>query len=488
LEGHAGEVAFLKGVRESAEGQLTSLPFDDEQLFRLLLDSADQGIYVTDNGRICVFCNAACVRLLARHDAGELLGTVIRCQVHPAEEGDGLCDERVCRLYEPLRTGTDTHFPEAVFPRMDGTFFPADCRSYPMRRDGVVVGCVVCFDDISESTRTSEALTRLSRAVEQTGDSVFITNRKGIIEYVNPAFEALTGYSRDEVIGDSPRLWSSGVHGQDVTDRLWETLLAGKTFKFVYTNRRKDGKLYFEDQTIAPIRDNRGEITHFVSTGRDITRRRRTQEALRRLNAQLEHEAARIAGVLHDEAGQLLTAAHIALAEVARDVTDPVRVRVHEVRRHLDRVEEQLRRLSHELRPQILDDLGLTEALRFLTDGVARRTGIQVRLDVSVDRRSPPLVETAIYRLVQEAMTNMTKHARASSVTIALRHEPHGLVCSIADDGVGFDVAEVVARRGEPGLGLAGIRDRIEAVDGTFDITSSPGSGTVLSVTIPHEK
>lgn len=332
-----------------------------------------------------------------------------------------------------------------------------------------------------------ETLRTFSRIIEQTGDSVFVTDREGIIEYVNPSFEALTGYSRAEAIGQTPRLFKSDEHDASFFADLWQRLLSGATVRAVFTNRRKNGRLYHEDQTVTPIRDASGRITHFVSTGRDITERRRTEEALRRLNGRLEHEAERIAAVLHDEAGQFLTAAHITLAAVARTLPPPARERLREVRHHLDQIEEQLRRLSHELRPRILHDLGLVEAVEFLAGGVSARTGVPIQVEASVEHRCPPLVATAIYRMIQEALTNMTRHARASRATIALREEAGGLSCAVRDDGVGFDAAAGPAAGGAGGLGLLGIRDRLEALGASLTVTSAPGAGTELRTFVQLE-
>lgn len=366
--------------------------------------------------------------------------------------------------------------------RRDGEEFSAEASISRSEAAGRPIYTII-LRDITERQRAEETLRKLSRAIEQTGDSVFVTDREGTIEYVNPSFEKLTGFSREEALGANPRILKSGKHDAPFYVRLWTTILSGQVFRAVFTNKRKDGRLYHEDETITPIRDSQGHVTHFVSTGRDITRRKRTEEALRRLNDQLENESARIAGVLHDEAGQFLTSAHITLAEVARELP-PARERLQEVRRNLDQIEERCRRLSHELHPRILDDMGLVDALRFMAEGVSRRTGISVSLEASVEKRCPRVVETAIYRLVQEALTNITKHARA---TIVLWPDAQSIHCSVRDDGLGFNVGAQVARRGEPGLGLARIRDRLEAVGGTFAIFSTPGGGTELRAAIPLE-
>ena len=330
-------------------------------------------------------------------------------------------------------------------------------------------------------------LQKLSSALAQTADSVFITNRDGVIEYVNSAFEEMTGYSHDEAIGQTPRLFASGLHDSKFYEGLWATILSGQVFRTVVTNKRKDGRLFNEDQSITPIRNPAGAITHFVSTGRDITERKRIEAALRRLNAALEDESARIASVLHDEAGQFLSSAHITLADVARELGPEQRSRVQQVRHHLDLAEEQLRRVPHELHPRILDDLGLTEAVRFLSAGFGVRNGISVDVQVAIGPFCPRTVETVFYRLVQEGLTNIGKHARATRVSIALTHQRTEMVCSIHDDGVGFDVASLVEERDGFSLGLTLMRDRIEAVGGTLTILSAPQRGTELRATVPLE-
>jgi PAS domain S-box-containing protein len=460
---------------------------ESEDRILLLLNSAAEGIYGVDLHGNCIFCNPACARLLGFSEPRHLLGSRMHRVMHHTRPDGTPYPEEECRAYDSFRLGAGTHVDSEVFWRTDGTSFPVEYWSYPMRRGGELVGSVVTFLDITERQRTEEALRKLSRAIEQTGDSVFVTNRDGIIEYVNPSFEKLTRYSRQEAIGATPRIHNSGRHDQRFYERLWNTILSGQVFRAVFTNQKKDGQLYYEEQTITPIRDGQGRITHFVSTGRDITRRRRTEEALRRLNDQFEHEASRIANVLHDEAGQFLTSAHITLAQVARDLEAQSRERLQAVRRDLDQIEEQLRRLSHELHPRILDDMGLVDALKFLADGVSRRAGIPICVEASLENRFSPLLETALYRLVQEGLTNMTKHARATQATIVLKQEGQVIQCSIRDDGVGFDVEAVLVRRDVMGLGLLGIQDRLEAVGGTLRIISSLGNGTELRATIPLE-
>jgi len=208
-------------------------------------------------------------------------------------------------------------------------------------------------------------------------------------------------------------------------------------------------------------------------------------QALRRLNDRLEDEARRIAHALHDDAGQLLASVHLVLEEVSTGLPSRTRDRLKRVRGPLDEIEKHLRRLSHELRPTILDDLGLLPALEFLAQGVAARSGIAVRVEGEARPRLPAAVETALYRVVQEALRNATKHAAARRVDIRLEVEPGAARCTVKDDGRGFDTREVLDRKGDRGLGLIGMRERLSALGGRFTIESAPGRGTELHIMIP---
>ena len=137
---------------------------------------------------------------------------------------------------------------------------------------------------INERNRAEEVLKKLSSVVEQTADLVVITDKGGVIEYVNPTYEKFTGYTKEEAIGKTPRILKSGKHDDKLYETLWKTILSGEVFRGVLINRRKNGELYYEEKTITPIRDTQGNITYFVSTGKDITERKRSDEELRTLN------------------------------------------------------------------------------------------------------------------------------------------------------------------------------------------------------------
>src|SRR5882724_5575219 len=210
-------------------------------------------------------------------------------------------------------------------------------------------------------------------------------------------------------------------------------------------------------------------------------------KALRQLNETLEEEIKRIAYAVHDEAGQLLVAVHLALAEMALELPEAQQGQVTRIRELLNEVEKHLRRYSHELRPTILDDLGWVPAIHFLADGISKRAKIPIRIEATFSGRLPGAIETALYRIVQEALTNAVKHAEAKNIWIRARKEHLVLCCSIRDDGAGFDPHQAQTASHRKGLGLIAMQESVSAIGGTLQIESRPGHGTELFIRLPLE-
>ena len=214
---------------------------------------------------------------------------------------------------------------------------------------------------------------------------------------------------------------------------------------------------------------------------------REANTVLHRLNDVLEDQAKRIAYALHGEASQLVASVHLALADVATRLP-PERVKeIQSVRGLLDQIEDRLRRISHELRPTILDDLGLVPAIEFLAEGISQRWGISVTVRGTVARGLPQTVETALYRAVQEGLTNVARHAQATQAEVTMSQSPERITCAVRDDGRGVDVAEAAANQGRRGLGLVEIRERMAALGGTLHLAPKAGGGTEFIVEIPLE-
>jgi PAS domain S-box-containing protein len=217
------------------------------------------------------------------------------------------------------------------------------------------------------------------------------------------------------------------------------------------------------------------------------------QEHIRALARGLMHardeEAARIAHALHDESGQLLAAVYIALDSLAKQLPTPLQENIKGIKELLDGVERRLREISHDLYPTMLEHLELLASLESLAREVSQRTGITVKIEGGTAGRLPPALELTLYRIVQEALNNVARHSRATEALIGLV-EQEGLVeCSVRDNGVGFDSAKLLYGRREKdqGLGLAGIRQRVEERKGELQILSRLGKGTALLIKMPRK-
>jgi len=213
---------------------------------------------------------------------------------------------------------------------------------------------------------------------------------------------------------------------------------------------------------------------------------REANKVLRHFNEVLEQEARRISHALHDEAGQLLMAVYISLENMAQELPAS-RAYANKTIELLDQIETQLRRISHELAPAMLNDLGLAPALQYLSEGLSRRSKANIHLQFDVEDRLPSSVETALYRVVQESLNNALRHAQAAEIAVVIERDANDVYCAIRDNGIGFDIEAVNARDGEQGFGLLGMRERLKTVGGSLHIHSVPGQGTELSVRVPLE-
>jgi signal transduction histidine kinase len=207
------------------------------------------------------------------------------------------------------------------------------------------------------------------------------------------------------------------------------------------------------------------------------------RDALRRIVSAQEVERRRLARELHDETGQALSSILLGLKTLEEKVeSDGARRAVSDVRELVVATLHDVRRLAIELRPKVLDDFGLVPALERLTETFGAQTGIGVRFEPGLtEERLPTEVETALYRIVQESLTNIVKHSRARNISVVLVRKPGAVAAVIEDDGQGFDPATV--RSG--GFGLEGMRERVGLLDGRLQIESIEGAGTTLVAEVP---
>lgn len=329
---------------------------------------------------------------------------------------------------------------------------------------------------------------------EEAPVGIFCTDARGRCLYVNPQWSEMTGLLRHEAYGGG---WTRALHPED-RDRVvghwhrWVT--TGEPLRDEFRFLRPDGAVMWVLSQGVPIYDDPHLIAGYVGILSDITEQKRAQTALlesknaftRQLLQAQEEERRRIARELHDEMGQMLTALKLELQETQREPVSP-RVRLTESIEMIDQIMEQVRTLLADLRPAPLETLGLPAALRWYLNRQAERTGLKICFQAdNLSGRLPTEIEVSGFRIVQEALTNVIRHARAQHVTVELRQEETVLWLSIKDDGIGFDVnvaQEQAAARGS--LGLLGMHERAELAGGHLSIISTPPHGTQIRVRFP---
>lgn len=244
-----------------------------QRLASIVESSNDAIIGMTLDGEIVTW-NPGAERIYG-YSAEEILQAPVSILIPPDHP------DRAEEILDRIRRGERIEHYETVRLRKDGSRVDVSVTTSPIRdTEGKIVGASSITRDITRRKAAEREMRKLSSVIEQTDDVVIITDRSGVIEYVNPAFEQKTGYTRAEAIGKTPRLVRSGQQESALYRELWETILRGDVFRGELVNKKKDGTLYHEEKTITPIKNRRGEITHYVSTGKDITERRRLEATL----------------------------------------------------------------------------------------------------------------------------------------------------------------------------------------------------------------
>jgi signal transduction histidine kinase len=259
--------------------------------------------------------------------------------------------------------------------------------------------------------------------------------------------------------------------------------------------RRADGEYRWFLVRVAPLLDQHRNVVKWFGSSVDIEDRKRAEKDLEDVHRQLkllsrrrvkvqEEERRHLARELHDEIGQALTAAKINL-QAAMEESDPAKSkRIHETAAILERLLGQVRQISLNLRPSMLDDLGLVPALRSLLDEQGRRASVAVRFSAkNISENLDPEIQTTCFRIAQEAITNAVRHASATQIQVDLRREDGSLRLRVQDDGKGFEMP--LPQSQTLGLGLLGMKERAALVGGRTRITSAPGKGTTVDATLP---
>jgi two-component system CheB/CheR fusion protein len=435
---------------------------------------------------------------------------------------------------EELMTTGRTAPSEKEYIRKDGSRWWGLCAEARLTPEEAVEYVI----DVGEQRRTEERLreseARLRLIVESILDyAVVALDTDGRIESWNPAAERAFGYTGDEARGQHTRiLFTEGDRLAGVPEK--EMMIAGAQGR-AHDDRwhvRKDGSSFFASGTLFPLRDGSGILTGFVKIARDLTERKQYEDALKSAHNELEvrvkertreladantalglevderragedrvksllkrlvtvqeDERRRIARDLHDHLGQQMTALRLNLdsLKTRSDASGELRARVEQADRIAERLDADVEFLAWELRPAGLDDIGLPGTLSKFLREWSDHYGIAADLHVSgLDhQRLRPEIETSLYRIAQEALNNIFKHAKAARADVLLECRDGQVVLIIEDDGVGFDPGATLRPDDDRGLGVIGMHERAALAGGTLDIESETGQGTTIFVRVP---
>jgi PAS domain S-box-containing protein len=335
---------------------------------------------------------------------------------------------------------------------------------------------------------------------ENAGEGIFQSTPDGRYIAANPALARMYGFASPEDLTRSLQDISRQVYVDPRRREEFKRQIEeqGAVRGFEHEVFRQDGSRFWISVNARVVRDEQGAILYYEGTAQDIAERKRAAEELEKANLQLrilsrqlfhiqEEERRHLARELHDEIGQTLTAAKINLEIIAPDVPAEIAGRLDDSVQLLDRLLRQVRELSLDLRPPLLDELGLVPTLRWLVDQQAQRAGLRVMFTTNVDRLEiDPDVRTACFRVAQEAITNVIRHSGARNVAIDLRCEVERLTLTVHDDGAGFDPAVIQQRTTQNfTLGLVSMKERALLVRGGFELRSAPGQGTEIRAWFP---
>lgn len=329
---------------------------------------------------------------------------------------------------------------------------------------------------------------------EEAPVGIFYTDARGRCLYVNRQWRTMTGLLRGTVHGDN---WVRTLHPDDrdrIVGRWHESISTGKPFSDEYRIIRSDGQITWVFCQCVAIHDETSLVTGYVGSLSDITEQKHSQNALmenknafaRQLLRVQEEERRRMARELHDEMGQMLTALKLELQGLQREPS-LLPARLEDSVEMVDLIMRQVRALLADLRPTPLETLGLSAALRWYVNRQAQQGGLKIQLHTSlIASRLPAEIEISCFRIVQEALTNVIRHAQARHVTVEVRCEEESLCVTITDDGVGFDVATARSQAAAGvSLGLLGMYERADLVGGHLLISSTRQRGTVIEARFP---
>lgn len=493
-------IAMIKDIteRKVMEEELRQ----SENRFRTVFEESPVGIALVSPAGVYVQTNHALEDMLG-FAPGELEGKTLSDLIFLND-----VDEDVKSLAALVSGQLNRYQKEKRYVRKDGSVAWGNLNAAAIRSGaGEFLYSLHLVEDITRRKETEQLIHMLAHTITSMNECVIITDADYRVLSVNKAFLRTFGYEEPDILGRTVgMLRAPDASLSQIRSIVEGTLTGGWTGEI--TASRKSGEVFPIVLSTSVVREEHGSPIALVGIARDVTEQKRLQhrleeaerkrlEDLRRfaINVQRaqEEERQRISRELHDDICQRLSGMKLNMEVLEDDVrsTDRKMFRtLRSFRKQFEQTISEVRRMSSNLRPTVLDDFGLTIAINLLAREFekAHKTRVKVETGDPSLRRLDPQVEIALYRIAQESLANIAKHAGASLVTVSLRHRGREMEFVVQDDGKGFDEHDTMqARREGHGLGLISMRERAELLGGTCVIESAKNRGTSIHVTIPLE-
>ncbi|MES2760868.1 MAG: PAS domain S-box protein [Bacteroidota bacterium] len=369
---------------------------------------------------------------------------------------------------------------------------------------------LIMLRNITDTLNRINKIEKFFDIAEQSQELIMITNVEGIIEYVNPMISKISGYGYNELIGQKPNIFKSDKHDDLFYKELWENVLQGKSFKAQFHNRKRNGDYFIEEKIITPFSNVKGEITNFISTGRDVTQERKNEKKANKYK-QLEDtiyekeqktrtlsliksneiERKKFAEEIHEGLSQMLSVAMVNLDNllVKQVISFEEKNKIEFIYQMVSEIIQELRGISTNLSPISLYEFGLYPIVKQMAKTTnAKNKEIKVLFASNIEGiRFKNEIEINLYRIIQEALANAIKHSNATKISLVITYN-HSILTLIIDDNGGGINLNVLEFKKMNTHGILNIEARAKSIGGTLNITTQKGKGFKIELIINTKK